>query len=202
MAPGRLPTYHGSVIRSHHLRPRLRLIAVALVATGCAAATTLGAPVVAQLTPGAAAELQGGLRPAARRFIVEGVETSRSLAELSRVAESTAHSTAVRSLAQQMVTDFGEMDRSLEALARDKAVAVPLQPTSFSHEARQLAGKSGSAFDRAFIPEITAAAQRQLRLCEAALASAKDPDVRQLAGSLLPMLRDHVNRALALEKSL
>lgn len=201
MAPGRAGTYHGAVNRFEHSHRGRRLIGAALVA-GFAAATTLAAPALAQLTPGAAAELNGGLRPAARRFLVQGVATSRSLAELSRLAEAQGNSVAVRALAQQMVTDFGEMDRSLEALAHTKGVAVPLQPTSFSPGARQLAGTSGAAFDRAFIPEITVAAQRQLQLCEAALANAKDPDVRQLAGSLLPMLRDHLNRALALEKGL
>jgi uncharacterized protein (DUF305 family) len=79
---------------------------------------------------------------------------------------------------------------------------VPLQPTSFSDQYRALAERSGAAFDRAFIREIAGTNSRALRLCESAVGNARDPDVRELAGSLLPVVRDHVNKTTDLEKSL
>ena len=118
------------------------------------------------------------------------------------MAVSQAADAGVRDFAQQLVGDYSQINNTLETLARRKAVAVPLAPTSYSDGYRQLATQTGAAFDRAYIRQTTAVAQRALRACETAVAEAKDADVRDLAGSLLPTLRDHVNKITQLAQSL
>lgn len=143
------------------------------------------------------------VRTAEQRFIVRGITISRSQAELSRLALSQAHGSAVRDFAQQFGADNRDVERTLEDLARRQAVSVPIQPTSYPAGYRALAAQPpGAAFDRAFVREALAASRRALRSCEAAVANARDPDVRQAAGSLLPMLRAHVNQLTSLEKNL
>ena len=142
------------------------------------------------------------LRSGDRAFILQGLNNSRSEAELSRLAVSQATSSEVRDFAQQLVSDYGEINNALESLARRKAVAVPVQPTSFSDDYRHLAEQSGAAFDHAFVRQIAATNERALRICEAAVADAKDADVRALAGSLLPVIRGHVNTTRDLLKNL
>lgn len=160
--------------------------------------------VLAQASPdaAAAAATSDSLRPVERMFIVQGLEQSRTEAELSRLAVSQASRSDIRDFAQQLVADSRDINGSLETLARRKTVAVPIQPVSFSDRYRDLAGRSGSAFDRAFIEEIAAANARTLRLCESAVANAKDADIRELAGNLLPIVRDHANKTTELRKSL
>jgi putative membrane protein len=158
--------------------------------------------VLAQAQTTAPAGTTDSVRAPERAFLLQGLENSRQEAELSRLAVSQASSSEVREFAQQLVTDYQQINTALEALARRKAVEVPLQPTSFSDHYRDLAERSGKSFDRAFIREIAATNDRALRLCEAAVGNAKDPDIRELAGSLLPVVRDHVNKTTDFEKSL
>lgn len=141
------------------------------------------------------------LRPVERSFILQALENSRNEAEISRLAVSQARSSAIREFAQQLLGDYTQINTALETLARRKAVAAPLQPTSFSDRYRQLA-EAGTTFDRAFVREIAVENTRALRLCEKAVADAKDADIRELAGSLLPVIRDHVNKTTNLQKSL
>jgi putative membrane protein len=148
--------------------------------------------------PGANTTLHAG----DRQFVVESVENGRVEAELSGLAVSQATSSSIREFAQQLAGDYRQINTALETLARRKSVEVPLQPTSYSDRYRDLAQRTGAEFDRAFVRQIAVANAYALRLCEAAVANAKDTDVRDLAGSLLPVIRDHVNKTTELEKSL
>lgn len=156
----------------------------------------------AQTAPSNSAAPSDVLRPIEQTFLVEGIELSRHAAEVSRLAVSQGTSTDVRTIAQQLVADHAQIAGSLDALARRKAVALPISPTSFSTNYRELATQPITAFDRAFILDMAASSEQSLRLCERALAGGKDADVRALAGSLLPVLRDHVNKFTELQKSL
>lgn len=160
---------------------------------------------IAQTSPAASAAAEasaGAIRAPEQRFILEGLDLSRGEAEIARLAVSQATRSDVRDFAQQLLASYRDMNTALEALARRKGVEAPLQPTSFSERHRSLAEQAGDGFDRSFIRQIAQATQRGLRLCEDALANAKDGDVRALAGNLLPIARDHVNRSTELEKSL
>jgi predicted outer membrane protein len=185
-------------------RPPLVLLAACtaavLATTGIRAADATPAAGPAPVT--ASGTAAASLRPVERSFIVQGVENGRVLAELSRLAVSQATTSSVRDLAQQLVSDYGGINRDLEALARRKTLALPLQPTSYSDQYRDLAAVSGSSFDQAFIRLLASAATREFRLCESAVANARDADVRELAGTLLPTLRDHVNKSTELLKTL
>ena len=180
--------------------------ALAIATEGMAARRPRLPFVLAQATPPvpapSASEATDSLRPVERMFLVDATETGRSAAEVARLAVSQASATGVRDFAQQMIADYGQINGSLEALARRKSVDLPLAPTSFTDAYRQLAGKAGHNFDRAYIRAASESSQRELRLCEAVLGNAKDTDIRELAGSLLPVLRDHVNKTGELEKSL
>lgn len=144
----------------------------------------------------------GRLQPVEMTFLTETIANTRSQTELSRLALAQATSSALREFAQQLISDSTEADVALEALARRKAVEVPVQPTSYSEDYRQLASRPGAEFDRAFIQRISASTDRVLRLCELAVQHAKDPDIRSLAGNLLPVIRSEVNRTTDLRKSL
>lgn len=143
---------------------------------------------------------EAGLRAEGRTFLVRSIENGRAQAEIARLAATQATNSDVRELAQQLATDYSQFNTALEALARRKTVEVPLQPTSYSDDYRELARRSGEDFDHAFVHAIAAANARALRLCEDAVAKAQDSDVRQLAGSMLPVVRDHVNKTTAIER--
>jgi predicted outer membrane protein len=150
---------------------------------------------------GAAATAADALRPEDRTFIAAGVENSRIEAEVLRLAMSQATKTEVRSFAQQAADDYREIQGALEGLARRKAVDVGLQPTSYSDSYKRLAQQTGAAFDREFIRFMAETNNATLRLLERATSASKDADVRQIAGNLLPLVRDHVNKTKDLQKA-
>lgn len=143
----------------------------------------------------------GDLRPIERAFIVQTLTTSRDEAELSSLAATHARSSDIRDFAQQLVADYRQINTALESLARRKTVDVPLQPTSYSDHYRSLVENSGNGFDRAFIQETAAINDRTMRLLANILAQAKDPEVRDFAGSILPVIRDHANKIKEIQKT-
>lgn len=142
-----------------------------------------------------------GVRQVDRFFLTETLSNSRSEVEVSRLALAQAGSSDIREFAQQLITDNDQIGVAVESLARRKSVAVPIQPTSFSADYRLLAQRPGAEFDRAFVRKIADESEKALQLCEIAVQQARDPDVRTLAGSLLPVIRAHVNRSTDLQKS-
>jgi putative membrane protein len=150
----------------------------------------------------AAAAGATGLRAAEQSFLVEATTLGREASSVSRVAISQAASTPLRELAHQVVADYSQINSGLEALARRKGVMLPLQPTGASAAERSLETKTSATFDQAYLAEVSDTSARALRLFEATLTQARDPDVRAFAGSLLPVLRDHVNKTTELQKSL
>jgi putative membrane protein len=150
----------------------------------------------------AGAESSTALRPNETAFLQDATAGGRAATELARLAVSQASSSSLRDLAQQMLGDYTQINNALEGLARRKAVTLPLSPTGFSSDFRQLSARTGQNFDRAYVHTIGETSQRELRLFESAVANAKDADVRDLAGSLLPVLRDHVNKLIELQKAM
>jgi predicted outer membrane protein len=180
------------------MRRSLHTLILTLVVVGCGAAPRAQeAP--APVTPTDATPL---LRPAEVTFVREATDGGRMLAEVSTLGVSQATGSAVRSFAQQLAGDYAQINRALETLARRKSVDLPLQPTSFSDPYRELAQRGGAPFDAAFVRRTAAMSEHELRLCEAAVSASKDPDIRDLAGSLLPTIRAHVNQATELLKAL
>jgi putative membrane protein len=83
-----------------------------------------------------------------------------------------------------------------------KSATGLIPPVAAPAEFDRLAAKTGADFDRELLAELRTSHEKLLKLFEQALSDAKDADVRDLAGSYLPMLRDHVNHAKALQKTL
>lgn len=144
------------------------------------------------------------LRPIERTFLDQAVEISRERVQVARLAMSQANTSDVRAFAQQLAADYQLIGDSVEALRRRKgALETPLaEPKDIVSEMQQtLAQKSGAEFDREFIRFMADQHSATLALFEQA-ANAKDADVRELAGSYLPTLRDHHNRIVELRKAL
>ncbi len=155
--------------------------------------------VLAQMPPDGSTSLPS-LQPVERAFIIQELQNCRTQADLARLAVSQAGSSQVRDFAQQLVGDYRQINVTLENIAQRKGVVVPPAAPSVSAEYRRLAATSGASFDRAFVRELAAANERILRLCESAVANAADPDVRETAGSFLPVVRDHINKTTELLK--
>lgn len=174
-------------------------------ASSSTAATRLdaGLPRPAWDQQAAAANAAGGeLGPSDREFVQTSLIASRQQARLAAMGILRAASSDVRSLAQQLETDFRSLSDSLDALWRRTGSAAvagvggPSEPAD-----RIFAEKSGAAFDREFVRVATQANDRLLTAFEQAVSSAKDPGVRELAAKQLPVLRAHRTTLTELHKT-
>ncbi|HVS54455.1 MAG TPA: DUF4142 domain-containing protein [Opitutaceae bacterium] len=144
------------------------------------------------------------LRPSERTFLLQTGEMTRSELRLARLAVSQAVGSDLRAFAQQLATDFGQINDALAGLVRKKGVAIlpPSLATGAPVDAYdQLATKTGTDFDQTFLLTVSAAEEQMMKLLDQALADAKDADVRDFAGSFLPVVRDHVNKLKELRKA-
>lgn len=146
------------------------------------------------------------LRPLERTFLEKAFELSRQNLALARLALSQANSSDVRAFAQQMAGDYQQIGDSLDAMRRRKGAVddtAGKDAKDIVSEAQQkLAQKSGVEFDRDFVRLVADQHSDTLALFEQAAANAKDADIRDLAGGLIPTLRDHYNRLVELRKTL
>jgi putative membrane protein len=150
------------------------------------------------------------LRPTERSFLEKAADLSRDEVQIARLAVAQATSTDIRAFAQQIAADHKQLNDSVEALRRRKGSAAPgtgekengKGPEITTEASQKLAQKTGADFDKEFIRVIGQLHTSAVTLFEEAMADAKDGDVRDLAGSYLPTLRDHQNRITELRKTL
>jgi putative membrane protein len=183
-------------------------VALAAGSWGAVDGSTPGAPGTFDLRATAptweqrAANAAGGeLSQGDREFVVTSLGASRQQARLAAMGILRAASSDVRSLAQQLETDFRSLSDSLDAIwRRTGSVAGPAAGGAGESAERVLADKSGAAFDREFVRVVTQANGRLLTAFEQAVSSAKDPGVRELAARQLPVLRAHRTTLTELHK--
>jgi predicted outer membrane protein len=142
------------------------------------------------------------LRPSEQAFLDKVSGLSGDEMRLAQLAVAQAASSDVRSFAQTLVTDQRQLHDAVEALRQRKGAVKTPQLDKLPESYQQLTAKSGGDFDREFIRMAGKADRATLALFEQALADAKDDDVRELAGTFLPMLRDHGNRLIELRRAL
>jgi putative membrane protein len=149
----------------------------------------------------------GNLRPSDRAFLTKAGETARQQMRLAEVGVSQAAKSEVRSYAQQLVTDYRELNDSLEAMIRRKGgiAGAPVGGTSETYqklvETSGVVETSGATFDTEFVRIESRMNEATLTLFEQAAADSKDADVREFAASRLPMLRAHRTAIVELKKT-
>lgn len=183
-----------------------RAIALGFVATPLLA--RIHPPIAAFTSVARVAQIEvipsDNLRPSERAFLLQAAEMTRSEVRLSQLAVSQAIGSDLRSFAQQLATDAGQINDALTGLVRKKGVTL-LPPSAAAGSPvdayDQLATKTGADFDQTFLRTISAAEEQMMKLLDQALADAKDPDVREFAGNFLPVVRDHINKLKELGKA-
>lgn len=126
------------------------------------------------------------------------------------LARERATSPQVRAFAEQMIRDHTRlqgMDRALashsEFISSDSAdVTREMRRRDNASMVRLRAMASGSAFDAAYISGEVADHKHALALLNASKTQAKDERVQDLAASAIPIIQEHLDRAMAIQRSM
>jgi putative membrane protein len=105
----------------------------------------------------------------------------------------------VKSYGEHMVNDHTTASLELSTMAQRKGLTVPAQlTTQHQQQLAVLAPLAGENFDKAFMSLMVKSHQEQVSLFERASTSVNDKDLRSLAAKKLPVLKEHLQEALAL----
>jgi putative membrane protein len=190
--------------------PTLSLLGVAAVAT----CLSMPAPGWAQSSGGAGARTPADNSPAAAPNAMSAAPASKlergdqsmlrdiaeaNLAEVAsgQLALEKAKSDQVKQFAQMMVDDHSKALKDVEQLAQDKNVKLPSGP-GVKHKAvmAELKMIKGDTFDKKYMAHAGLDDHKAtLALLQKTQSQAKDPDLKALAGKMVPVVQEHLKHA-------
>lgn len=121
-----------------------------------------------------------------------------------KMALEKSKNSQIRQFAQMMISDHTKANAELQKLAQSKNVTLP-QETDIQHKAAATGMNvlSGNAFDKAYINFVGQADhQRTIQLLEDTMNNARDPDLRAYAQKTLQTVRQHKQKADAIEQQM
>jgi putative membrane protein len=175
---------------------------------------TVALAAVLAAAPGALAQVTSGQKPDVSPWPTVGRDTGTTAAladsayirqavrgnftevAVGRLAESRAADSAVKEFAERMISEHNSMNQQWAALAKnnDMRVGVDLGPAG-EQSIERLEDLDGAEFDQAYMAEMIRHHEQDLAAFQRMGASARSPEVRQLANSGVATIREHLGLA-------
>jgi len=122
---------------------------------------------------------------------------------LGQLAQQKANSRRVKDFGAMMVSDHSKLNTDLANIAGAKNFALPVSITTRQqHFTDELMKKEGKEFDRSYMKIMVEDHKEDIRAFEKAAANAGDTTIKAFASRTLPVLRLHLDSAMAVLKSL
>jgi putative membrane protein len=141
------------------------------------------------------------LSSADRTFVEKAASGGMAEIQAAQVAQQKASSPQVKQFASRMITDHTQANNELQQIAQQENIDVPSQPSQQDRSSVQrLGGMTGSAFDRSYAQDELRDHQQDVALFQREASSGKVPALKQFAQKTLPILRQHLQMAQALNR--
>ncbi len=132
------------------------------------------------------------------RLVKKTAATSAYETVLSRQATTRASNADVRAYADAIVRDHEAMDRDLAAFTSGRGV-MPPATEKYRDELDDLAQKTGTDYDEAYLDDMIDSHESGIRILEKA-AESDNTELAAFAVQHLPTMRDHLARAKQLDE--
>jgi putative membrane protein len=131
------------------------------------------------------------------QFLNKAAQGGHAEVESSKLAQSRAKNSNVKSFASQMITDHSKAGNELRQLAESKGVKVANEPSvAQKEELKVLSESKDEQFDKSFAESFGVKAHEEtVKLFKDAATHASDPDVKAFAQKTLPTLQHHLEMA-------
>jgi len=137
------------------------------------------------------------------QFVAKVIDCNLTEKDLAERAVKNAQSADVRRFAEQLVKDHTKMNEDALALAREMKLGVASAVSKEHKEALvKLTAAKGADFDREFVRFMVDSHEKTVKMLEANAKSNDSPQARKLAAGALPTVREHLEEARKLSKSL
>jgi len=178
------------------------LTGIALVGVMIAAPAVASAQTSSQGTGKQATSKEGKTPRGDQRFVKEALEGGMAEVQLGQLAQQRGSSDAVRQFGQRMATDHGKSGDELKQLAAQKGIEVPTGlDRSHQRTYDRLSKLSGADFDRAYMKEMVADHDKDVKAFSKQAKSGSDPDIKAWASQKLSTLQDHQQQAKQVQAS-
>ncbi len=144
------------------------------------------------------AHAQGGnLSSNDRSFILQAMGGGMNEVELSKIALQNSATPDVKAFAQKMIEDHEKAGKELSMISARLGAALP-KPTGPTADITRFGTLKGEMLDKAYVGQMVAGHKGAIALFEKQASSADAVELKQFAGSALPVLKEHLKMALAL----
>lgn len=133
-------------------------------------------------------------------FMKEAAQAGSAEIEASKLAQTKAQRTDVKTFAQTMIDDHTKVADELKALAASKKVELPSGPSiTQKGELKLIDAGADAKFDQRYVKAFGVKAHEDaVKLFEQAAKEAQDADVKAFAQKTLPGLQHHLEMARSL----
>ena len=130
------------------------------------------------------------------QYLVAAAEVDLKEIELGKLAQTKSTNADVKALGKMMVDQHTKSSADTKTLAASKNISLPMALTEKGNEAfTDLNGKSGNEFDKAYADMMVDGHKKTIEKMEKAAKDAKDPEIKQWAANMLPVLHAHLQHS-------
>jgi len=134
------------------------------------------------------------------KFLDTVALTGLSEIQDGNLASKKGHSDDVKELAKKITADHIAANNQAKELASSYKVKLPTNVAdSDILEHQRLSGLHGTDFDKAYVEDEVKDQQTAIELFQKESNSGQDPTLKQFASNVLPILKDHLKAAQALQ---
>lgn len=162
-------------------------------ASGAPGVTSSGSPRIA----GATANGIGVVSRDDSKMMTDLAHANFAEIETGRLALEKSQSDPVKKFAQQMIDDHTAAQKELQALAQAKGVKLP-EGADMKHKTMAAALKvmTGAGFDSQYLKRAGVSDhQETIELLQKVQKGAKDPELKAMAGKMMPTVQHHFEMA-------
>jgi len=147
----------------------------------------------------AKADKAGG---ASQSFLMHAAQGGVAEVALAQLAKDKASNADVKAFAERLERDHSKANDELKSLASSKHVTLPEKPTTYASNTKDKLSKlSGAAFDKAYVAAMVDDHQKDIKAFEHQASAGSDADVKAFASKMLPTLKEHLQQAQQLAKT-
>lgn len=137
----------------------------------------------------------------AKSFIKQAFRDNQAEIDLGRVGSTKAQNPELKSFSQQIEQDHTQANQQLQPLAQKYGVQEQ-QSMLREHEVNKFEKEQpGPEFDKKFATEMLKTHQKAITAFERASTKLRETDVKQYAETMLPKLREHLQHAATVARS-
>jgi putative membrane protein len=136
-------------------------------------------------------------------FATKAAEGNLAEIEMGNLAIKNGKSKRVKNFGLMMIKDHDKANTKLMAMATAKKLVLPTKPDSAQQQMMmQLAKKTGSDFDKAYVSMMIDDHKNDVSEFTAASTKIQDPDIKAYAKKTLPVLQKHLDAINAIHDSM